>query len=386
MGLEYKPDIVKIKGVHTDGQAEDIGFPNLGLDDLFKNATVEKYNSDTFKSNLVYKDGDAYKSIEDNNHFSCMKDGYTEFDGDKPDSVYFKQGNSLRFYVTPSGDTWLDKLNISNALKKSGLGPYKLTITDSAANDSHIKVDDTYYLKGADNNNYTEQTPATYYLYDKLEVDWEDPYVAVYDDDFNETWKTSNGEPPVDGYFVYYSSTSNNVGYYGKATFENGQLKSGKISSGSSYRISSSDAEYDLSKIYILDNNKLTPITNPVQKPDVIYARKKENWLYPNTGYPSDYNAISDSDLNKVTVKEDTFPVYTEATLTQLQTVTHGKEQIYERTGKVLSYKYGESSTIHIPLVSDTDINNILTSCGLDSKGLESYVHLTNLTYNDKGE
>jgi len=133
---------------------------------------------------------------------------------------------------------------------------------------------------------------------------------------------------------------------------------------------------FDISTIYGLRNSKMEIPSNGHKYALTLYYQ--DTWQYPNTEYPeiSAGTKIYDDSIKDFN-KEDYQP-YVEATATVLPVTEHQAYPILERTGELLHYKYNDSDTIHIPLVSGT-VEDIAKKCGLT--GSEKYIHLTNLIY-----
>lgn len=79
------------------------------------------------------------------------------------------------------------------------------------------------------------------------------------------------------------------------------------------------------------------------------------------------------------------FPVYTNATITEISKPSYISYIIYEQSAVKVNYLYSGNDNSLKFVFTDKTIPEVLKVCGLpDNIGLEKYVHLTNLNYNSK--
>lgn len=62
-----------------------------------------------------------------------------------------------------------------------------------------------------------------------------------------------------------------------------------------------------------------------------------------------------------------------------------GLDKLFEGAAVTVNYYYSNEANSLQFVFTDKNINGVITACGLpDNLGLEKYIHLTNLEYNNK--
>ena len=248
-------------------------------------------------------------------------------------------------------------------------------------------------------NNYVKQdiVTVTYNTYDdSVYVDWTNEYKmeTILDlETFEETttWKTKSGTIATSGYYLGVDEQSNKtyivkllyLTFDGKGTVTNGTFI------GTLYKLPS-DFNFQDSVFYYVKNNnnfeglkvnqgQCTFTTDPATTDNNFYIYQKgADWSYPNTTGP-EYSILIGTDG---IYDSNSFPLYTNATITGITKTWHDSYTIYEKTAVKISYNYsGDASSLKF-IFTDKDIDGVLEACSLPND-IKKYVHLTNLKYNE---
>ena len=394
--MSIKPSVIYIKGVHdiadpNPSTAPDIGFPNIGLDKLFKGTTLKEYteNYDPSKE-YVYKSATGNIAIENEYHFNCIKNGYDSIAD--VDHYYTLDGNDY-IYNTADTSTWESKWALSNAINGKEL--YSI---DSEAD--RIRIGDNYYEKN--NNNYIKQDILTYNTYNNiLQVSWDssNKYIAKidYDDEtFDEItiWKTNSGSVAASGYYLNVDEQSNGtyIVQLLNITFnEKGELLNNTVN-GTLYKLSSDFNFQDNVSYYIKNNNSFKELrinqnqctftSSPTTDNNFYIYQKGVIWSYPNTEGPEYFILAGTDNIYKSTYNSNSFPLYVKATASKIDKTAHDSHTIYEKTAVKVNYYYSKEASSLQFVFTDKNIDEVITACGLSNNiGLEKYIHLTNLEY-----
>lgn len=399
--MSIKPSVVYIKGVHdiadpNPSTAPDIGFPNIGLDKLFEGAILKEYTGDYDPSKeYVYK-STSNVAIENEYHFNCIKNGYDSIAD--VDHYYILNGNNY-IYNTADTSTWEGKWTLSNAIKNKDL--YSI---DSEAD--RIRIDDNYYEKNG--NDYIKQDILTYNTYNNiLQVSWNESnkYIAkdkiIKDPDTGERqtvtlWQTSSDQPATSGYYLNIDEISNStyIVQLLSLTFDEGILSSG-TASGTLYKLSSDFNFQDNVSYYIKNNNSFEELrinqnqctftSSPTTDNNFYIYQKGADWSYPNMKKPEYFILAGTDSVYKSIYNSNSFPLYVKATASIIDKTSHDSHTIFEKTAVKVNYYYSNKASSLQFIFTDKDIDGVITACGLpDNIGLEKYIHLTNLEYNNK--
>ncbi len=405
--MSLKPEVVRVSGVHSvtnSSQEGDIGFPQLQLEKLFEAATVkelaqgEPYND---KKKYAYPnpnwpetDPNKYLSIENEAHFYCVRDGYCGLDG-SVDHYYTKVGGDYKYNAVPPTGSWDAKLEFSDAIKDEEL--YSIS-----QEGERVCIDDSYYEKK--NNNYVMQTVKSYDLYiEGQQVLCDDDHKyrqtisEIEDDegitDYITAWnKTSDNSPATTGFYLLIDEKSDingNRTYNVRLcdlTFNSNGVTSDTFA-GVLYKLDTVESFHQNNwyikngnKLKILSSNDMTFNTNPAESSFYLY-QKLEPYTYPNTVAPVSASLYIDSGSS---VYKDfninDFPVYRNATVTEIPKTSHASYTIYEKTAVKTNYNYSNNNSLKF-IFTDKDIDGVLTACNLPND-IKKYVHLTNLRYN----
>ena len=406
--MSLKPEVARVSGVHSvtnSSQGGDIGFPQLQLEKLFEAATVkelaqgEPYND---KKKYAYlnpnwpADPNKYLSIENEAHFYCVRDGYCGLDG-SVDHYYTKEGDDYKYNAVPPTGSWEGKLGLSEAIKNKDL--YSIS-----QEEERIYIDDNYYEKK--NNNYVKQTVKSYDLYiEGQQVLCDDDHKyrqtisEIEDDegitDYITAWnKTSDNSPATTGFYLLIDEKSDingNRTYNVRLcdlTFNSNGVTSDTFA-GVLYKLDTVESFHQNNwyikngnKLKILSSNDMTFNTNPAESSFYLY-QKLEPYTYPNTVAPVSASLYIDSGSS---VYKDfninNFPVYRNATVTEIPKTSHASYTIYEKTAVKINYNYSNNNSLKF-IFTDKDIDGVLEACNLPSS-ISKYVHLTNLEYNNQ--
>lgn len=386
-----KPSVVFIKGVHSttgSDKTSDIGFPQLELEKLFEGATIKVTDDETYSSSKKYIHYNSLNNqiaIQDAGHFNCIKNGYYSI-ANGINHYYTKNGNNYNYNAVPDVSTWAGKWSFSNTIKNEDL--YSIS-----SESERICVSGNYYKKNG--NNYVKQNVLTYNTYDNnISVSWNSKYISettLNEETFEEitVWKTNSGTIATSGYYLSVDTKSNNtyVVQLLKLTFDGAGTLTDGTAIGTLYKLYGIDPQ-NSSSYYIKNGNKLEELnvnrsshtftTDPTTDHNFYIYQKGDDWSYPNTEDP-EYYIFTTQDGTYATGE---FPLYTNATVTEIPKTTHTSYTIYEKTAVKINYNYsGDANSLKF-IFTDKDIDGVLTACNLPNN-IKKYVHLTNLKYNE---
>lgn len=397
--MSIKPSVVFIKGVHSttgSDKTSDIGFPQLELEKLFEGAASKKVGSgDTYsggKKYIYYDPSNSQVTIQNEGHFNCIKNGYHSI-ADGVNHYYTLSGNNYNYNTVPDTSTWADKWSFSNTIKDK-------TLYSISPESDRIYINGSYYKKSG--NNYIKQAVKEYDLYKEgLQVflDNDHKYTADMDIDDNGddilVWK-SNGTLATSGYYLSINKKSDSIFIVKlfNCIFRNGILQNNYTDIGSLYKINT-DSSFSSNTWYIKNNDKLEKIiintditfnTDPAESSSFYLYKKLGPYTYPNTVAPASASLYTDSD-NSIyrDFNINNFPVYTNATITEISKPSYISYTIYEQSAIKVNYRYSSTDSSLKFVFTDKTIPEVIKVCGLpDNIGLEKYVHLTNLNYNNR--
>lgn len=394
--MSIKPSVVFIKGVHsTTGpdKTSDIGFPQLELEKLFEGAASKKVGSGgTYsggKKYIYYDPSNSQAVIQDEGHFNCIKNGYYSI-ADGVSHYYTLSGNDYIYNTVPDTSSWTGKWSFSNAIKGK-------TLYSISPESSKICVNNSYYEKSG--NNYINQSTLTYNTYNKgLQVDWSvnNKYISnsYFDEETFEdvtVWKTNSGTIATSGYYLAIHNESDNtyIVQLLNLTFNKG-VYSGSIVFNALYKLSSSLSLQD-NKTYVKNGSNFEALvvnqsgstftSNPTDDNNFYLYQKGADWSYPNTEEP-EYPILARAGN---IYNSNSFPLYTIATITEISKPSYISYTIYEQSAIKVNYRYSSTDSSLKFVFTDKTIPEVIKVCGLpDNIGLEKYVHLTNLNYNNR--
>ena len=391
--MSIKPSVVYIKGVHSitgHDTDSDIGFPQLELEKLFEGVTIKETTDTAYDSNKKYIHYDSLNNqvaIQDTGHFNCIKNGYYSI-ASEINHYYTKSGDNYNYNAVPSNvNTWVGKWSFSNTIKNKDL--YSISLES----DRICVGNDTYYKKSG--NDYVKQGIVTYNTYgDSIYVNWNNEYLGetTLDEHFHNVtvWKTKNGTIATSGYYLSIDDKPDgtHIVQLLNLTFDAKGVYSGDITFDSIYKLPS-DFNFQDSVTYYLKNNnnfeglkvnqgQCTFTTDPATDNNFYIYQKGADWSYPNTTGP-EYSVLTGTDG---IYDSNSFPLYTNATITGITKTWHDSYTIYEKTAVKISYNYsGDASSLKF-IFTDKDIDGVLEACSLPND-IKKYVHLTNLKYNE---
>ena len=258
-----------------------------------------------------------------------------------------------------------------------------------------ICLSGNYYEKSG--NNYVKQdiTPTTYNTYDdSVYVDWNNEYLGetTLDENFHNVtvWKTKSGTIATSGYYLSIDKKPNGtyIVQLLNLTFDAKGVYSGDIIFDGLYKLPS-DFNFQDSVTYYLKNGnnfeglkvnqgQCTFTTFPITDKNFYIYQKGADWSYPNTTGPQ-YSVLTGTDG---IYDSNSFPLYTNATITGITKTWHDLYTIYEKTAVKINYNYsGDANSLKF-IFTDKDIDGVLEACSLPDD-IKKYVHLTNLKYNE---
>ena len=397
--MSIKPSVVFIKGVHsTTGpdKTSDIGFPQLGLEKLFEGAASKEVGSeDTYsggKKYIYYDPSNSQVAIQNEGHFNCIKNGYYSI-ADGVSHYYTLSGNNYNYNTVPDTSSWADKWSFSNTIKGK-------TLYSISSESDRICINDIYYKKRG--NNYIKQAVKEYDLYkegQQVFLDNDHKYTADMDIDDNGddilVWK-SNGTLATSGYYLSINKKSDSIFIVKlfNCIFKNGILQNNYTNIGSLYKINT-DSSFSSNTWYIKNNDKLEKIiintditfnTNPAENSSFYLYKNLGSYTYPNTIAPASASLYIDSgDSIYKNFNINNFPSYTIATATEISKMQYDSYTVYEKSAVKVNYNYSADASSLKFVFTDKTIPEVIKVCGLpDNIGLEKYVHLTNLNYNNR--
>ena len=387
--MSIKPSVVYIKGVHSitgHDTDSDIGFPQLELEKLFEGAIIKETTDTAYDSNKKYIHYDSLNNqvaIQDTGHFNCIKNGYDSI-ADGIDHYYTLNNNNY-IYNTADTSAWVGKWALSNAIN----GKELYSISSEA---DRIRIGDNYYEKNV--NDYIKQDILTYRTYnDSIYVDWNNEYIGettLDEETFKDitVWKTKSGTIATSGYYLSIDEKPNGtfIVQLLNLTFNAG-IYSGNIIFDALYKLPS-DFNFQDSVFYYVKNSnnfeglkvnqgQCTFTTDPTTDNNFYIYQKGADWSYPNTTGP-EYSILTGTDD---IYDSNSFPLYTNATITGITKTWHDSYTIYEKTAVKINYNYsGDANSLKF-IFTDKDIDGVLEACNLPND-IKKYVHLTNLEYN----
>ena len=389
--MSIKPSVVYIKGVHSitgHDTDSDIGFPQLELEKLFEGAIIKETTDTAYDSNKKYIHYDSLNNqvaIQDTGHFNCIKNGYYSI-ANGINHYYTKSGNNYNYNAVPSDiNTWAGKWSFSNTIKNKDL--YSID-----QESERICISGNYYKKSG--NDYVKQGIVTYNTYDdSIYVDWNNEYKGetTLDENFHNVtvWKTKSGTIATSGYYLSIDKKPDDtyIVQLLNLTFDAKGVYSGDIIFDGLYKLPS-DFNFQDSVTYYLKNGnnfeglkvnqgQCTFTTFPIIDKNFYIYQKGADWSYPNTTGP-EYSILIGTDG---IYDSNSFPLYTNATITGITKTWHDSYTIYEKTAVKINYNYsGDANSLKF-IFTDKDIDGVLAACNLPND-IKKYVHLTNLEYN----
>lgn len=395
--MSIKPSVVYIKGVHSTtghGTDSDIGFPQLELEKLFEGATIKETTDTAYDSSKKYIYYDSLSNqvaIQDAGYFNCIKNGYYSI-ANGINHYYTKSNNNYNYNAVPSNvNTWAGKWGFSNTIKNTDL--YSIS-----PESERICVGNTYYKKNG--NNYVKQNVTTYNTYDNsIYVNWDESnkYTArnkiVKDPVTGErhtttTWQTAGATLATSGYYLSVDEKPDGtyiVQLFNLTFDELGRL-SDSIETEVLYKLYGIDPQ-NTNSYYIKNGNKFeglkvnqsshTFTTDPATDNNFYIYQKGADWSYPNTTGP-EYSILTGTDG---IYDSNSFPLYTNATVTEIPKTSHASYTVYEKTAIKINYNYSGNANSLKFIFTDKDIDGVLEACNLPDS-VKKYVHLTNLEYN----
>ena len=351
---------------------------------IIKVTADETYNSN--KQYTHYNSSNNRIAIQDTGHFNCIKNGYYSI-ADGVSHYYTLSGNDYIYNIVPDTSSWAGKWSFSNTIKSKDL--YSISLKS----DRICVGNDSYYKKSG--NDYVKQGIVTYNTYDdSIYVDWNNEYQGetTLDEHFHNVtvWKTKSGTIATSGYYLSVDKKPNGtyIVQLLNLTFDAKGVYSGDIIFDGLYKLPS-DFNFQDSVTYYLKNGnnfeglkvnqgQCTFITFPITDKNFYIYQKGADWSYPNTTGPQ-YSVLTGTDG---IYDSNSFPLYTNATITGITKTWHDSYTIYEKTAVKINYNYsGDASSLKF-IFTDKDIDGVLEACSLPND-IKKYVHLTNLKYNE---
>lgn len=396
--MSIKPSVVCIKGVHSitgPDKTSDIGFPQLELEKLFDGAMVVETADTTYDSSkqYIYYDSNNQTVIQDESHFNCIKNGYYSITNGI-NHYYTKSGDNYNYNAVPSNvNTWAGKWSFSNTIKGKDLYSIDQEAERICVNNN------TYYKKNG--NNYVKQNVTTYNTYDdNISVSWGSKYTAknkiVKDPDTGErqtitTWQTTDATVATSGYYLSVDKKPDDtyIVQFLNLTFDEIGALSDSIITDALYKLYGIDPQ-NTSYYYIKNGNKFEELnvnqsshtftTDPTTDNNFYIYQKGADWSYPNTKEP-EYSILARADG---IYDSSGFPLYTIATVTEISKTQHDSYTVYEKSAVKINYNYSTDANSLKFVFTDKTVSEVLNACGFSNNiGLEKYVHLTNLEYNE---
>ena len=388
--MSIKPSVVYIKGVHSitgHDTDSDIGFPQLELEKLFEGVTIKETTDTAYDSNKKYIYYDSLNNqiaIQDAGHFNCIKNGYYSI-ANGINHYYTKSSDNYNYNAVPSVNTWAGKWSFSNTIKSKDL--YSIS-----PESERICISGNYYKKSG--NDYVKQDVLTYNTYDdSIYVNWNNEYLGetTLDEHFHNVtvWKTKSGTIATSGYYLSIDDKPNgtHIVQLLNLTFDAKGVYSGDIIFDSLYKLPSDFNFQDSVTYYVKNSNNFeglkvnqgqcTFTTDPTTDNNFYIYQKGADWSYPNTTGP-EYSILIGTDG---IYDSNSFPLYTNATITGITKTWHDSYTIYEKTAVKINYNYsGDANSLKF-IFTDKDIDGVLEACSLPND-IKKYVHLTNLEYN----
>ena len=394
--MSIKPSVVFIKGVHSttgSDKTSDIGFPQLELEKLFEGAVSKEVGSEdtcsSGKKYIYYDSSNNQAVIQDEDHFNCIKNGYYSI-ADGVNHYYTLSGNNYNYNTVPDTSSWADKWSFSNTIKGK-------TLYSISPESDRICINNSYYEKSG--NNYIKQSTLTYNTYNKsLQADWSVNNKYTAESEFDEEildlvtrWKTKGGTAASSGYYLGIDTKTNNTFEVQilSLTFKNG-VPSNEITADKIYKLSDSLSLQD-NKAYIKNGNNFEALTvnqsestfasDPTSDNNFYLYQKGADWSYPNTKGP-EYPILARAGS---IYSSSNFALYTNTEITEISKPSSDSYTIYEQSAVKVNYLYSGTDNSLKFVFTDKTIPEVIKVCGLPGNiGLEKYVHLTNLNYNNR--
>ena len=385
---KLKPEVIYIRGVHSttgNDQISDIGFPQLGLENLFENAITKQIGANEPYSSTkkyVYKKNNSYHSIKDIFHFDCIKNGYyvlpanentSELDDIKSYYTEDNNGNYI-FHEVPiiDKDAWEKKLAFSNNIKNSTLYSFTPLGGQIDKKKVHIKENGNYKYYDKDNingNYYIKTEQKTYSMLEEIQNAWNEEYECIPEKKYDEhnnpyyiyPWVCKN---PIlltkNGYYFY---TYHNANGYKLGLFYltfNGDNECTNITNLSADATLYKLDNFNSSALYIINGSKLTKfnIINNLQDVTIVdnfntgtgmktYI-KRDTWLYPNI-LPPTYTDLITSNGDYQLYSLETFPLYnTEIQKHKIDKAMNNSYPVYEKIAEIANYEYCDNKELQL--------------------------------------
>lgn len=339
--------------------------------DITEGATLKEINSNTSYDNnkkYIYKTTTNNVTIQDGNHFKCIKNGYTSLPAGI-DHYYIKDNTKYTYHAVPSTDTWAKKLSFSEEIKNKQL--YSI----ENENKDRIYIDGFYYNKNG--NDFIKQTQKSYTLFNDIEsIYWgeSNKYTCsvTMDENLNfiEKWQNKKGSLATSGYYISINEQNDNGSVHYIVSplylnFDNTGICTDTLGNVTLYKLDNNpDGQYikNGNKLYQLTvgMDSLTLYTNPVNTIDYIYENLG-TYLYPNHEAYESFTLYTDS--NNEWHEDNIFILYTPTTASTIAKVSHDSYTIYEKTAVKINYNYSGDANSLIPVyVSESAPLNNLSS------------------------
>ena len=343
--------------------------------DITEGTIIKVTADETYNSNKQYTHYNSSNNrivIQDTDHFNCIKNGYDSI-ADGIDHYYTKSGDNYNYNTVPSDtSTWAGKWSFSNAIKGK-------TLYSISPESDRICVNGIYYKKNG--NNYVKQDVTTYNTYDNsISVSWNSKYTAktkvVKDPVTGERhtitiWRTADATVATSGYYLSVDAQSDGtyiVKLLGLTFDEQGKLTNG-TATGTLYKLPSDFNFQNNVSYYVKNNNNFEELkvnqgqstftTDPITDNSFYIYQRGADWSYPNTTGP-EYSILAGADG---IYDSNSFPLYTNATITGITKTWHDSYTIYEKTAVKINYNYSGDASSSIPVyVSESAPLNSLSS------------------------
>ena len=231
-----------------------------------------------------------------------------------------------------------------------------------------------------------------------LQVSWDVSNKYTAESEFDEEildlvtkWKTNSGTIATSGYYLGITNKADNTFEVQilSLTFKNGVL-SNEITADKIYKLSDSLSLQD-NKAYIKNGNNFEELTvnqsestfasDPTSDNNFYLYQKGADWSYPNTKGP-EYPILARAGS---IYSSSNFALYTNTEITEISKPSSDSYTIYEQSAVKVNYLYSGTDNSLKFVFTDKTIPEVIKVCGLPGNiGLEKYVHLTNLNYNNR--
>lgn len=346
--------------------------------DITEGATI-KVTADTAydssKQYIYYNSPSNPVVIQDTGHFNCIKNGYYSI-ANGISHYYTKSGDNYNYNAVPDISTWAGKYSFSNTIENIDL--YSIS-----QESERICVSGNYYKKNG--NNYVKQDVLTYHTYDdNISVSWNNKYIAktrtIEDPDTGDevditSWKTESGTIATSGYYLSVDKKPDGtyIVQFLNLIFNEMGVLSDSITTDALYKLYGIDPQ-NTNSYYIKNGNKLEELnvnqsshtftTDPATDNNFYIYLRGADWSYPNTVPPNTIqNILTDSNGAIFYYSAADFPLYSEATATEIPKTQHASYTIYEKTAVKINYNYSGDANSLIPVyVSESAPLNNLSS------------------------